>query len=211
MYKFTVFTIIFSTIVVVVVVNLVMTDFRNEKPGSQLVTNNGLSPSPTSISLVEEVNENLKVKVRMGVAEKSADDFSGDFLINAGVESKSIVSRPFTERIFTILSPSGSGVLGIQKYFLNAGDLEGVEAYEIKLADEESAMRLYNEFANVSANSILYSINTNDGFGDRSFYLNDQLKSDFVFLIILRRNVIYAFAYSKEKHDKMITIFNNLQ
>lgn len=209
MYKFTVFTIIFSAIVIVVVINLVLTDFRMEdKPGVAGATEEN---SPLGRGK-EKSDEKVKFTLDSSPGKKAViwlinDDFWG----KQGVEPAGVVSRDWRENIFSILAVTHSGVLGVKKFFVREGDFEGVELYEIQLADEESAQKQYEDFLVSGQKSLLYSINPTDSYGKKSFYLNDELKPEFVFLILLRGNVIYASAYPKEKHERMINIYNNLQ
>lgn len=209
MYKFTVFTIIFSAIVIVVVFNLVLTDFRIENKSR------GVGGPEESVAVGDEKNkDDAKVKFILDAApQKQAVDWrvNDAFWREQGLEDGGVISRDWRENIFSILAVTHSGVLGVKKFFVREGDLEGVELYEIQLADAESAQKQYENFIIAGQSSLLYSINSTDSYGEKSFYLNDELKPESVFLIILRGSVIYASAYSKEKHERMINIYNNLQ
>lgn len=211
MYKFTVFTVIFSVIVVFVVINLIFTDFRttNKSFNENIVETTPTPSSQTAIPFENFEDNKIKVEIEPKVNDQKTDEDS--FLINSEISRDQIIARDFSEPIFSIFDPVNIGTLKVKKFYIKDGNLSGVEAYKIVNVDEISATRQYNLFSNDASNSARFSINANDSFGQRSFYLNDESNPDFVFLIILSRNVIYAFAYPKEKHELMISIYNNLQ
>lgn len=216
MHKFTIFTIIFSIIIVFIVANLIITDFRdNTKDGNNavLVLSEDVKanvaatePAPTSSATTEKIKVELDDKMETS----NVKVLNNDYWLKIGLNEADIASKEFNERIFTILSPNNNGTLKVYKNFIKAGDLQGVEIYEVIMADNESALTNYEEMLKMGQKSILFSANPTNDFGNKSFYLNDELKKDSVFLIILRENVIYGLAYPKGKHQSLLNLFKEL-
>lgn len=198
MYKFTVFTIIFSVITIFVVAQLIITDFREP--------NTSATPSPSAIA-----SATPEVKIPVDIPNFSQEkQLTDSFWTKIGLTENDIAFREYTDRIFSILPTQSLGTIKTYKNFIKTGNLAGTELYEIILADTESAEKQYSDMHKLAETSILFTINTTNDFGDQSFYLNDEQKSEFVFLIVLKKNVIYAFAYKKEVHSLMIPLLKTL-
>lgn len=89
-----------------------------------------------------------------------------------------------------------SVVSGEQKTLIGA-------AYELPFTDKTDARRFYTRIkAEAKAASDIDTNETNQ-FGENSFYINHQAKVAQVFLVTLKGDKIYAFAYKNEYHETM--------
>jgi hypothetical protein len=89
-----------------------------------------------------------------------------------------------------------SVAVGEQKTLIGA-------AYELPFPDKTDARRFYTRIKSEAKAASDIDTNETNQFGENSFYINHQAKVAQVFLVTLKGDKVYAFAYKNEYHETM--------
>ncbi len=201
MNKFTIFTIIFSAIVIITVGELVINDYldrhSDEVADSEQVTVDSEQWTVDSDEeieaeepIIEDVEEVLPVASYLNGLDYSA------FGIAAALKDKNA-----PELVFQFLSfdDDPSDYL---YYELFDGEEYVGSLYEINCSDPTQAFTIYTDMKQSgSGQPETGSINEVNNYGDASFYFNHTTKTTSVFAVVLKDNKVYAFNYPHSYHS----------
>lgn len=205
MHKFTIFTIIFSIVVMVIVAELVIHDYLK---GGFLASPQG----EIQKEIPEEISEETAGEVsktaaeiseeEAGIGETTTRKITTDLLAQAGFENPIYKQIDFSGLIFQIIdlkdleeSAGFSGNVFEEEEF--AGTV-----YEIHFETETEVFRAYELARAEALASEKGSTNETNSFGEASFYFNHADKPKTVFLVVQIGNSLYAFEYSHRNHLK---------
>jgi len=76
-------------------------------------------------------------------------------------------------------------------------------AYELPFSDKTDARRFYTRIKSEAKAASDIDTNETNQFGENSCYINHQAKVAQVFLVTLKGDKVYAFAYKNEYHETM--------
>lgn len=237
MQKFTIFTIILSTLIITVIAELVVQDYLQKvySPSTQSLQANTLGTSnfddfiaPFTAETKEDSNASELADRIKALIPKSSDS-ENDTTSTAEVIVQDTNIKPFARLIQ--LSPAMQiNGLNYQESAYNNKLFQLIDtttltlsktsfaniqvdntiigsAYELESRTSVDAEQNFDEIR-ILANSFP-NIDTNqtNQFGDRSFYINHLVKVGEVFLVVQKGTTIYAFSYKKDYHETFKTFF----
>lgn len=243
MQKFTIFTIIFSVIVVSITTELVIQDYLQKLyPPAGTLQANTLSddfgvyyedetPEPKTeeeAQVVEEepdtepTEEELqdrteKVKEildrRRGVVEEDESTSNNGsvrvrtLLPALTIEGVKLIDLDYPGKMFQIIDTATVEASNIAYgvFQTNQGTIGSM--YELKFRNEIKAEEGFNIIRLQAEDFEGIETNKTDQFGESSFYVNNVVKVNDVFVIFHQDNYIYAFAYKKDFHEVFKAFF----
>jgi|SaaInlStandDraft_2_1057019.scaffolds.fasta_scaffold41196_2 hypothetical protein len=223
MHKFTIFTVVFAVLMLSVVTELALSQFKAssflvqiEQRAEQTVTKQ--EESLLKDSLNEDLNS-TQVALAAPIPE---------------VKQKSItdVFRPKSKFIMFIPSL----YLDALNYFeidfdgnifstIDSSNLNANTIYNIQLLQNNNEVAIVNElhFDNTSQSQLAFNIiqatassynqvatNVTNEFGSESFYINNPSKVDRAFLVIRHEKIIYALNYQRDIHSPLKEFYETL-
>lgn len=211
MHKFTIFTILFSIIVISVVAELVVNDYLNDY-GSW----DKISGFVSSVKEVEKAPLEDKV-VPSEVPEPTASDsvadipevvfittvVTEDFLSKAGFIEPNYKKVEFNGEIFQVISVEEEEDI-VAKFNIFEGEDFAASIYEARFGDEVLASSFYNFLREEGNNIPGFTQNESNRFGLGSFYLNvieEQKKT--VLLVVKFEKSVYCFEYPHKSHEEV--------
>ncbi|MFA6528531.1 MAG: hypothetical protein WCT46_03240 [Candidatus Gracilibacteria bacterium] len=205
MQKFTVFTIIFSAIVIVTVSELVVHDYFDRHSGEVAEVE--------EVVEVGEVNgENIQASIIDIPSEPEITSIlSGlDYTAFGFVEGSALKDKNFPEKVFQFLEFDNNDSEGMYWEMFADVQYEG-GLYEIICGNPTAAFTVYTDLkASALSQEGSGTINEVNNYGLASFYFNDNIKSSTVFLVILGEDRVYAFSYPSEMHERFKGIADSL-
>lgn len=221
MQKFTVFSIILSISVVLMVLDLVVHDYMSvdtennpigvsfEVPTVADSTEN-TGPAEEASTVNDEVSLTEEPEAfDIDMLEASIDEL---LLTQAGFESPTLKDSIFSGMVFQFISFSDQTNAFIHQYnFFDGSDFVG-SIYEMKYPSETGSLQGYLSLrGRAEALTDLGEVNEANNYGDNaSFYFNHSNKSRTVHLVIRQAETIYAFEYAYIHHEKMKKLFDLL-
>lgn len=186
MQKFTVFTIIFSAVVIVTVSELVVHDYLDRHLGETDGSDN------TQASIVDVPSEPEVASILSGL----------DYASFGFMESSTLKEKDFPEKIFQFLNFDDDNSNGMYWELFADSTYEG-GLYEIVCGNPTDAFTVYMDLKSSAIGQPENgTINEANNYGLASFYFNDNVKTSTVFLVILGEDRVYAFGYPKEEHER---------
>ncbi len=190
MHKFTIFTIIFSAIVIITVSELVVGDYLDRKADGQENEEN---------IIAEEDDEYFST---LDSYEYISFDFS---------EDSELKSKNFPDKVFQFL---GYNDKSAESYYweLFSGEEYVGSLYEIVCANPTEAFTVYTDLKQSGMDQPdAGTINEVNNYGEASFYFNDMVKTTSIFIVILEENRIFAFNYASTYHNNFKKLFSSLK
>ncbi|MFA6435566.1 MAG: hypothetical protein WCW30_00295 [Candidatus Gracilibacteria bacterium] len=231
MHKFTIFTLLFSVCVVLIVADLVLNDYwgkdfasqdaiteqtvpdetiPDEIPPDEIVAD----PTPTPITDEtpvtdpelygdEETNPN---EIETTVPDEPAlkPTLTQALTADLGLTESILETESYTGLIFGFwdLSASLNGAPLLRHKLFDGTTFLG-SIYEIQGATEVDLFSLYEALRTLANTSGTGTINENNAYGEASFYFNHMVKTNTVFLTVRTQNAVYAFEYAPSAHVQM--------
>lgn len=215
MQKFTVFSVLLSFTVILIIGDMVLHDYLNADQFEQSVE-----------SLESEINElqgdpeasdgNTDVEAEDEEVTLSSEDVTDpkittDLLSESGFGSPVLKEAIFSGYVFQFINFADQ--LGAVTYQWNFFENEAYKAsiYEIKYETETGSFQGYlNIRKRAGELTQIGTVNETNSYGDASFYFNHKTKTKTVHLIIKRGQTIFAFEYPYSIHDRMKTLLGSL-
>lgn len=211
MNRFTIFTIILVSSVIVVAGDLAVREYVDTKSSASVLT----IPPPLPADPAPPNPVVPPTPVTTPVAMPSAapaptpappapfqTTLTPSVAAQAGFTA-ALEESHFDGKVFKLLDISKFPVQSIALYELMEGDGPIAAVTEIALPDEIAALQLYLLLQNKTKPYIDLSLNETNAYGDRSFYINHAKKPDEAFLTVKIGKVIYTFAYLKLYHPQI--------
>lgn len=226
MQKFTVFSIILSISVVLILGDIVFHDylsaFNNANATDTTITvpaddiNPTLDPGNEDSGLdTTEVNEDdgldetawveLTEDTNLAVLTPSITDQN---FINAGFFDPVLKDTIFSGLIFQFIRFSDQSDAFVYQWNLFDNEEFIGSVYEIKYPSDVGSLQGYLTLRDrANAQTDMGTVNEVNNYRDASFYFNHATKTKTVHLVIRSGATIYAFEYAYTHHDKMKNLF----
>jgi len=221
MHKFTIFTILLSVCVVLIVADLVLHDYWGEDFASQDAITEQTSPDETvpdetpvspgaSTDLTtptdpefygdEEDNPTTSTTEPPEVQPTLTQALTADL----GLTEPILETESYTGLIYGFwdLSASLNGATVLRHKLFDGTTFLG-SIYEIRGTTDVDLFSLYEALRTLANTSDTGTINENNAYGEASFYFNHSVKTNTVFLTVRTQNAVYAFEYAPSAHVQM--------
>lgn len=224
MHKFTIFTILLSVCVVLIVADLVLHDYWGEDFASQDAITEQTTPDETSLdetSPDETVpDETTPDEIAITDPELYGDEEDNPSEIGTETALKPTLTQALTADLgltepiletesytgliygFWDLSASLNGATVLRHKLFDGTTFLG-SIYEIQAATDVDLFSLYEALRTLASTSGTGTINENNAYGEASFYFNHSVKTNTVFLTVRTQKAIYAFEYAPSAHVQM--------
>ncbi len=237
MQKFTVFSIILSLSVVLIIGDILLNDYGDKQKSF-------VQPTLNEEENIENLNsddirsdfgndlEGQEFTNEEGQNENLKDSDLNDEDVNLSSESieLKILTPYITEDIFgeagfanprlkdTIYSgfvfqflPFKDSEAFVYQWNLFEEEIYIGSVYEIKYSNDTAGFQAYLKLRQAGLDqSALGSVNEANNYGDSSFYFNHVSKTQTVHAVIRRGDTLYAFEYPYKKHEIMKRVFEQL-
>lgn len=206
MQKFTVFSILISISIVLIVVDIVGNDYL------------GKSTAEEVINIEETFEEGDNPEVLDEEVDLSSEEFSlellevnmnEDMLVEAGFLEPVLKDTIFSGLVFQFITFADQTSAFIHQWNVFEGENYVGSFYEMKYPTDTGAFQGYLSLRERA--TALYEIgevNEVNNYGDASFYFNHFTKTKTVHVVIRNGKDIYAFEYAYSNHDKMKKVLN---
>lgn len=197
MHKFTIFTIIFSVVVVVTVGELVVHDYLDNKSGVS---------EESEVESTEEIVEEVEVEPEVVTSVLNSLDFVS-FGFAEGVELR---EKTFSNAVFSFLEYESSASEGFY-WELFEGEEYAAGVYEIICENPTEAFTVYTDLRESGiAAADSGEVNETNNYGEASFYFNHSTKTTTIYLVVLGEDRVYAFTYAYKYHEAFKGVFGDL-
>lgn len=233
MHKFTLFSIIFSFIVIVVVIELVTNDYLagyqqaryfgfgslptiDQSDSTQPATlSNSFIPIDDSIELMppDEVDSTTEEEGGSELDREATQDETGLSLLSkitpelfeqAGFEEPTLEKVDFNGLIFQKLGVPEDGGEQVLKYNVFSKDDFVVGVYEALFGNKKLTGTFYDLLVKSGESVPDMQLNQTNSFGEASFYLNKSVgENERVLLVVKFGNGVYGFEYPHASHTKV--------
>lgn len=209
MQKFTIFTIIFSVAITLVMAELIINDYLESKNPPA----NSAQTTVLNTQVFEDKNDesNLNPKEKKSVSKFHLTE---EILKNAGFEELNLKTPPFSGKLFQMIELAGIDNESVAKLNIFQGQEYTATVYEIPMDDLSGASELYEFIKEDAKNKPQIAVNETNSFLEGSFYINNSKKSKIAFLISKKANNIFAFEYAHRFHPlikQTISLLANLK
>lgn len=215
MQKFTVFSILLSLSVILIIGDIVFHDYLGEDAGAQEFfpsaeesmedENLDSEAAPSEEEVLDETSVELSEDASVGPLPST---LSSAVFTGAGFMNPVLKDTLFSGLIFQLIEFPKPFV-----YQWNVFDGEQYvgTVYEIKSATETASFQSYLGLREgAQALSTVGEVNEVNNYGDASFYFNHKSKTKTIHLVMRSRSDVYAFEYAQLHHEKMKKVFDNL-
>jgi len=210
MQKFTVFSILLSLSVILVISDIVAHNYVQdfEDPSAQEE-----STAEDEVSL--ETDEDVALSQEEPATEPDLtvlpSALSTELFQTAGFTTPVLKDTIFSGLVFQFISFSDQSEATVYNWNLFDGESYVGSIYEIKYPSETGSFQGYLALRERAMGlTDLGSVNEVNNYGDASFYFNHKNKLKTVHLIIRTGRDIYAFEYSQSFHETMKKVFDSL-
>lgn len=230
MHKFTLFSVILSLIVIVMVLELVRNDYLSGYNRADYLgfgRDYGVESADVQIDESNEVTEaDLAAE---GSGEEQIEPQEGesgdmenlpaeltdqDLLIvskivpalfeQTGFENITLEQVEFNQVIFQKLEVVASGVEQVLKFNVFQDDQFAVSIYEVLFGNSPLAEAFFADLMKQSSELSGMIVNKTDSFGKASFYINkSEGETELVLLVVQFESGVYAFEYPHATHTKL--------
>lgn len=232
MQKFTIFSVILSLSVVLVIGDLVLHDYVNDNPWQEAAVEEEVEetapdsvgtlieepvieeePEPTPVEIVEEVVEVVSPAEEEEVSLESEDSFDLNLLRTkitegileaAGFSNVVIKDALFSGQVFQLISFSDQHDAFIYQWNFFSEERFVGTIYEMRYPTATASFQGYLELRERSeAQSSVGEMNEVNNYGDASFYFNHFTKTKTVHLVFRKDSSVYAMEYAYGYHETM--------
>ncbi|KKP36986.1 hypothetical protein A2483_02615 [Candidatus Peregrinibacteria bacterium RIFOXYC2_FULL_33_13] len=194
MQKFTIFTIIFSFAVILVMAELIINDYlETQTSGYQ-----NLQTSAINNKVFEKDDE--KIEPEKEEKKQIVWTINDGLFAEAGISNVNAKKVDFNEKLFQLIDLVGVNNETSAKFNVFYNDSFAITINEFKMDSESGAIELYDFINREANNKAGIAINEDNSFGDASFYINNRDKKDAASLVVKIRNQIFAFEYKHSYH-----------
>lgn len=214
MQKFTVFSVLLSFTVILIIGDMVLHDYLDADQFEQSVESleseiNELQGEPEATDGIEgeaSIDEDVTLS-----EENTNPTITTELLASSGFGNPVLKEAIFSGYIFQFINFADQ--LGATTYQWNFFENEAYKAsvYEIKYDTETGSFQGYlNLRKRAGELTQIGTVNETNSYGDASFYFNHKTKTKTVHLVIKRGRTIYAFEYPYSIHDRMKALLASL-
>lgn len=156
------------------------------------------SPShTTNTSGVKDFEDESPVTVSMNVYLRDEQ------IKSAGFSGGYLESEPLDGRLFKTIDISDLKDVEVTKTDIRSTDEILAKVYIFKIGIGSSVGEIYQTIKLKASQGLNISLNETNEFGSASFFMNDPVRSDTVFLTVRIAGFVYAFSYPKTYHSQI--------
>lgn len=218
MQKFTVFSIILSMTLLLIMGDLVVHNYLQTEPPEealQEVVNQTGSTSVLNTLIPVEENSAVEISEDLSAYELPSLPTPMDPVLKealfaqAGFDAPTLKEAIFSGLLFQFIPFSDQEEAQVIQSHLFNGEEFLSTVYEVDYPTETASFQAYLSLRE-RANSLqdLGSIYESNTYGDGSFYFNHDTKTKTVHLVIRSGRSIYAFEYAHVHHENMKKVFD---
>ena len=208
MQKFTVFSILLSLSVVLIITDTVYHDYLNESEDTVTAPQ---EEDPAEEDPEKEAAVELSEEDQEPIVTVLEPTLSAEFFASSGFLEPVLKDTVFSGLVFQFISFSDQTEASIYQWNLFDGEEYIGSIYEIHYPTETGSFQGYLALRERAMSlTDIGSVNEVNNYGDASFYFNHKTKIKTVHLILRTESSIYAFEYSQSAHEKMKKVFDNL-
>lgn len=122
---------------------------------------------------------------------------------SAGFSGAYLESEPLDGRLFKTIDISDLKDVEVTKTDIRSTDEILAKVYVFKIGLAVSANEIYQTLKLKASQGLNISLNETNEFGSSSFFMNDPVRSDTVFLTVRIAGFVYAFSYPKTYHSQI--------
>lgn len=228
MRKFTIFTVILTVIIIVVVAEVFVNDYlpglvRTKTPVEddlELTLPEGLSANILGADVDYSKIPDLEVPEELALLPVEATDFEDesfaatvpsvlireDQIRSAGFPNAILESEPNDGFLYKTIYVNDLYDVEISKYAVKTHDSLLGKIYTFSVGAFSDTYQVYEVLKSRAAEGLDIVVNENNEFGQGSFYMNDSRRSNVAFLTVRIGSLIYGFSYPKEYHAQIKNI-----
>jgi len=198
MKKFTIFTIIFSIVVIITVGELVVNDYLDRHNDDNPKTAEEVPNEEVAVAKDEVVTNETSTSSYLSGLDYASYGFAADYELK---------EKNFPDSIFYLLEFDNDSVETLY-YELFEGKTFVGGLYEIICSDPTEAFTVYADLKQSGLDQAdSGELNEVNNYGDASFYFNNSVKTTSIFLVVLKGDRVYAFTYDHSYHDAFKALF----
>ena len=209
MHKFTIFTIIFSVVVVITVGELVVHDYL-ERHDDKVEVSVEEEAQPEENVAVEVESEDEVIVAEQDMPEVDMTPYlTGlDYASFGFAEGVELREKDFMG-VFTFLQYESSAS---EPYYweIFEGEEYAAGIYEIICENPTEAFTVYTDLRESGVASENGDVNEVNIYGEASFYFNHSTKTTTIYKVILGEDRVWAFTYAHKYHDPFKGVFEVL-
>jgi len=202
MNKFTIFTLFLSSIIVVIVAEILVNEYLHnpyslENAASVLQAQQNTTGSGGQTSGTQQA-------VQTG-------SLSNELIQKSGLGNYTLQSVPFGGKLLDRISLENLNLITTYEWHLLKNGVARVASfYEFNPGSASSAAEFYILLKQKCSAEIGVLLNETNGFGDGSFYLNYFEFPEKVFVVFRKDDKVFAFTYGKELHPAVTKLISLL-
>lgn len=216
MQKFTVFSILLSVSVILMIGDIIAHDYLggSNELVEEVESTEEIEPSVETENTDEPTEESTEESVDL--SEDTSEvilepTLSLDILENSGFYSPVLKDISYSGLLFQFITFSDQTEAFIYQWNFFDGEQYIGSIYEIRYPTETGSFQGYLALRErASGLSELGTVNEVNNYGDASFYFNHKTKVKTIHLVLRRGSTIYAFEYAQNHHEKMKKVFDIL-
>ena len=227
MQKLTIFSLMLSASLILILGDLVLNDYLKQDPVASLPGNELVEETVDAANMNAVGDQEVGVVIEDGPLNESVEvELASDSqalneenLLNvldlsllrlAGFENPVLKDTLFTGSVFQFLPYSGSEASVSQMNFFEGENYVGT-LYELIHQSDTGSFQSYLDLRDASGDiSSEGSLNEVNNYGSSSFYFNHFIKDQTVHLVIRSGQRVYAFEYASKHHESMKPLFELL-
>jgi hypothetical protein len=202
MHKFTIFTVLFSLVVIAVIAELLVNGYLRKEPQED---NPGYASS-IAPNILEADGSNISPETPSSSISPSEEKIlrrhiDETLLSNLGFQNPLIKEVPFTGSFFQLLDISTYGINDVLKYNLFDGNEFFISVNEIPQENATLAREVYRLLRELGEADINLTVNETNQYGGASLYFNHERKKKTAFLVVVIDDTVYGFEYPHTSHN----------
>lgn len=206
MQKLTLFSVLLSISVILIVGDIVFHDYLNEFEASTPNEETDLTSGETPLE--QEAPVDLSEEMEPTLIQSS---LSAELFTQAGFLKPVLKDTIFSGLVFQFISFADQEEATVYQWNIFDGELYVGSVYEMKFPTETGSFQGYLALRERAMSlSELGAVNEVNNYGAASFYFNHKSKVKTVHLVIRTGNDIYGFEYAQTNHEKMKNVFDSL-
>ena len=212
MSKFTIFTLFVSSIIIVIVAEIMVNEYL-KTPYSLEVATNIFSAATPETPLVEPTQQAVAapvIQTDQPTIVAPAAFLTQAMVSQAGFQNLALKSVPYSGKLFDRVAFKDLGTVPTFETQLVKNEMvKDAGIYEFHVSSQTLSKEVYGLMKGKCAAEIGVILNETNSFGDASFYVNYFEVPERVFLVVKKGDNVYALTYGKELHasiQKLISL-----
>lgn len=214
MNKFTLFTLFLSSIIVVIVAEIMVNEYLRSPYGldgsanvfhAQTATTSQQTQTGTSQQNTQGAAGHVATGTATGQGSQNlAGSFSADAFMKAGIHDLTLQNVPYDGKLFGKIPFADMTLVPTHQAHLAKNGVARIASfYEFNPGSELSAKEFFDLVKQKCGAEVGVILNETNSYGDASFYINYFEFPDKVFLVFRKGTRIFAFNYGKELHGSI--------